>query len=297
MNRRIFLLVGGICCLLALSLGVWLAARQTTPQQSAETPAQDKTALLEPQAEPQPKPQPGAQGAQAPQPEEFPLDAAPEPPLPEPEYRPSTQQDTHSAWQSPPLPQLPPDPEPPAPPEPDQPPSLASPGEAMLDAARFFVSRYEHHKKKGRLRLQLYDLVDRYAPADLPQGVVYSVSPTAMRLVFLFGEKRFAELLRQQAEAELSPKAAAHFLQLAGEWLQGAAGCPAALEEQRPILAAPLEITDCKRSLERMRAMLDPSNRHELETTAGTLMERLAATVANQADNVDTDALAAGANE
>jgi len=167
----------------------------------------------------------------------------------------------------------------------------------MQDAASYLVSRYERHGSKGRLRLKLYDLVDRYAPTDLPQNVVYAVSPTALRLVFLFSEKRFAELLRQQAEAELPPKTAAHFLQLAGQWLQGAANCPAALEEQRPILTAPLEITDCKRSLERVRAMLDPTTRNEVEAAASTLLEKLAATIASQADAVDTGTVASGESE
>lgn len=162
-------------------------------------------------------------------------------------------------------------------------PDLVGPGEAMLDAARFLVSRYEPAPQGGRLDLRLQELVERYAPEELPPGMAYAVSPAAMRLVYMLTAARFAELLRQEALERLSPAATRDFLNTSAAWLQGLSACPAALAEGRPELAAPLDGDDCVGSLERIRGLLVRENRDEVEATAGELLQRLASALERDA--------------
>lgn len=269
MSRRVFILLGGVFLLMAVGGLLWLAVKDTTT--SSPESAVEQEAVSPPKK------------AQRPPAQE--IVEAPEAPLPQPELDPTgALKKDAPKWQSPPAPILPPDvpateDDAKATRAPEAPAGIASPAEAMRDAARFLLSRYEYLGKRGRLNLELYDLVERYAPKDLPPNMVYAVSPTAMRLVFMFTEQRFVELLRQEAQAQLPVDAAADFLQRTAEWLHGAASCVQALELDRPRLAAPLDGDDCRRSLARIRSMLDQGNRIELESTAERLLKQLAADV------------------
>jgi len=273
LGRMPLLLLGAAGCLLALAVVFWLLA-----------PPEDAGVLQGPVA---PEPQ-------GPSPRAF---EEREPPLPDLDldelHRPRSERPPEPA----PLPELPPDEPEAAVPEavepggvPAAPLDISSPAEAMQDVARQLLAHYRTVGGKGVFDLELYDLVDRYAPADLEQGMVYAVSPTAMRLVFMFTQSRFVEILRQEAGERLSPEAQAEFLTLLGRWLHGAAACPAALRQDRPMLAAPLDVQDCERSLKRLRGMLSSENLAEVENTAAILLQQLAQGLGSEAQDVSAAA-------
>lgn len=253
----------------------------------------DEQKVFEPQESKEQRQKPVSQPtAESPPPDLDPF-PEPDPPLPELDldalHRPRQERVPEPV----PLPELPPD-TPRSTDQPDKgqadlpetPPRISSPGEAMQDLARYLLAHYRYQDDKGRLDLDLFALAERYAPRDLPPNMVYEVSPTAMRLAFMFTEKRFIEVLGQQAREELQPEAAAEFLHRVAEWLGGVAACPAALREDRPLLAMPLDILDCERSMKLLREYLAPGNREQVESTASGLLQQLAAGVGQEAGKV-----------
>ncbi len=161
---------------------------------------------------------------------------------------------------------------------------LASPGRIMQDMARHLASRYRPAPDggEGALDLPLTDFIDRYDPKDLPQGMVYAVSPGALRLMYLLLGERFAEVVAREAERTLPVEQRGDYLRQVAAWTRGVAGCNAAVQEGRPEAARPLNEADCRTALDWLRRVTDPAVQPALERTATELLERLAGSVARQ---------------
>ncbi len=160
---------------------------------------------------------------------------------------------------------------------------LSSPAEVMRDVAIFWIAHYlPATQGEGRLDLRLADVMARYAPQDLPPGMVYAVSPAMLRLGYLLTAGRFVEVLQQEAAAQLPPDAVADFMRQTAHWLQGVAICPAVVDGGGDQSSA-LQEDDCRQAMQWLRGSFAGEGRGEVESTAGELLLQLAGTLEHRA--------------